>query len=99
MQVSFLGLASLGVAFLFLCGDRVVQAMGKRRADFSPQELAQYMRYCANDVDLTYQLFKKLRKGFPVSELLVIDQAEAVSRGANSRHGKTTRFSARAICR
>ena len=55
-------------------GEEVIQAMGKRRADFSPQELAQYMRYCANDVDLTYQLFKKLRKGFPVSELLVIDQ-------------------------
>ena len=55
-------------------GEEVIQALGKRRADFSPQELAQYMRYCANDVDLTYQLFKKLRKGFPVSELLVIDQ-------------------------
>ena len=55
-------------------GEEVVQAIGKRRADFSPQELAQYMRYCANDVDLTYQLFKKLRKGFPVSELMVIDQ-------------------------
>ena len=55
-------------------GEEVIQAMGKRRADFSSQELAQYMRYCANDVDLTYQLFKRLRKGFPVSELMVIDQ-------------------------
>lgn len=55
-------------------GEEVVQAIGKRRADFSSQELAQYMRYCANDVDLTYQLFRKLRKGFPVSELMVIDQ-------------------------
>jgi DNA polymerase I-like protein with 3'-5' exonuclease and polymerase domains len=54
-------------------GEEVVHAMGKRRRDFSPTELAAYMRYCANDIDLTYALFKKLRKGFPVSELRVID--------------------------
>lgn len=54
-------------------GEEVVHAMGKRRADFSPTELAAYMRYCANDIDLTYALFKKLRKGFPVDELRVID--------------------------
>jgi DNA polymerase len=33
------------------------------------------MKYCANDIELTYQLFKKLRKGFPVSEMRVIDTA------------------------
>lgn len=54
-------------------GEEVIQALGKRRADFTSAELAAYMRYCANDVDLTYALFKKLRKGFPVSELRVID--------------------------
>ena len=54
-------------------GEEVILAIGKRRKDFSPAELAAYMRYCANDVDLTYALFKKLRKGFPVSELRIID--------------------------
>jgi len=55
-------------------GTEVVQALGKHRLAFSPQELAAYMDYCANDVELTYQLFKKLRKGFPVQEIMVIDQ-------------------------
>ena len=56
-------------------GDEVIQALGKRRKDFSSAELAAYMKYCANDIDLTYALFKKLRKGFPVSEMRVIDTA------------------------
>jgi DNA polymerase len=48
--------------------------LGKHRYNFTPQELAAYMSYCANDVELTYALFKKLRKGFPVQEIMVIDQ-------------------------
>jgi DNA polymerase len=55
-------------------GEEVLQAIGKRRADFLPDELARYGEYCKNDVELTYELFKKLSKGFPVSELMVIDQ-------------------------
>jgi DNA polymerase len=55
-------------------GDEVIMALGKRRADFSPDEMARYASYCVNDVDLTYALFNKLKVGFPVSELLVIDQ-------------------------
>ena len=55
-------------------GDEVINALGKRRADFTPEELDRYASYCVNDVELTYQLFRKLRKGFPVSEMLVIDQ-------------------------
>ena len=55
-------------------GTEVIQAKGKHLADFSPQELAAYMNYCANDVELTYQLFKKLKKGFPAQEIMVIDQ-------------------------
>lgn len=54
-------------------GEEVIHALGKRRKDFSPAELAAYMKYCANDIDLTYALFKKLKKGFPVDELRVID--------------------------
>jgi DNA polymerase len=55
-------------------GEEVLQAIGKRKADFTPQELSAYGNYCRNDVELTYQLFKHLSKGFPVSELMVIDQ-------------------------
>lgn len=56
-------------------GTEVVQALGKRRADFSPDELAAYGRYCINDSNLTRALFDKLKAGFPVLELQVIDQA------------------------
>jgi DNA polymerase len=55
-------------------GDEVVQALGKHRQDFTPEELDRYASYCVNDVDLTYQLFKVLSKKFPPTELLVIDQ-------------------------
>lgn len=54
-------------------GTEVVNAMGKRLADFSPGELSAYGRYCVNDVELTRKLFDKLRRGFPVGELLAID--------------------------
>ena len=55
-------------------GTEVVNALGKRREDFTEEELAAYMAYCANDVDLTYKLFHKLKVGFPPSEIRVIDQ-------------------------
>ena len=55
-------------------GDEVVRAMGKRRKDFSPQEIAAYAAYCVNDVDLTYNLFNQyLKQGFPTKELKLID--------------------------
>lgn len=55
-------------------GDEVINALGKRRADFTEDEMNRYASYCLNDVDLTYQLFQKLKGKFPVSELLLIDQ-------------------------
>ena len=55
-------------------GSEVVNALGKRREDFTKEELARYAEYCINDVELTYKLYKKLSKGFPAAELLVIDQ-------------------------
>ena len=55
-------------------GTEVVQAMGKRRADFAPEELSQYGSYCLNDVALTWALFGRLRVDFPVGELMLIDR-------------------------
>ncbi len=55
-------------------GDEVVNALGKRREDFTPEELNRYASYCVNDVELTYKLFQKMKVGFPASELMIIDQ-------------------------
>ena len=55
-------------------GDEVFNNLGRRRKDFTPEQLEKYAEYCVNDVDLTYKLFQELKKGFPVSELMVIDQ-------------------------
>ena len=54
-------------------GDEVVHAKGKRRADFTPEELDRYASYCVQDVDLTYALFKKLRPQLSARELVEID--------------------------
>ena len=55
-------------------GDEVIQALGKNRKDFSPQELDRYADYCLQDINLTYKLYQKLRSKVPVSELMIIDQ-------------------------
>ena len=54
-------------------GTEVLNALGKRRANFTPEELAQYGEYCKNDADLTYALFQRLMSKFPKKELKVID--------------------------
>jgi len=54
-------------------GDEVINALGKRRVDFSEEELARYGTYCRNDVDLTHTLFSILMESFPKKELKVID--------------------------
>jgi len=55
-------------------GDEVINAIGKRRADFTPEELSRYGNYCINDVNLCYLLFQiMLAKGFPKAELKLID--------------------------
>lgn len=55
-------------------GDEVLSALGKRRQDFTAEELARYGAYCANDVQLTYDIFKRmLADGFPMKELKLID--------------------------
>jgi DNA polymerase len=54
-------------------GTEVVDALGKRRCDFRPDDLDRYGGYCRNDVELTYRLFGKLVPDFPQSELDLID--------------------------
>jgi DNA polymerase len=54
-------------------GDEIVNALGKRRLDFSPEDLARYADYCCNDTDLCYKLFKLMGQDFPKSELKIID--------------------------
>jgi DNA polymerase I-like protein with 3'-5' exonuclease and polymerase domains len=55
-------------------GDEVVNAKGKGKIDFSPEELERYGEYCKNDVELTYELFKRMMQtNFAKSELKLID--------------------------
>ena len=54
-------------------GEEVIAAEGKRRADFSDEELSRYGEYCKNDVDLTLKLYQILSRKFPESEEKLID--------------------------
>jgi len=54
-------------------GTEVTNALGKRRIDFSDEELARYGAYCVNDTKLTYKLFARMAPEFPIVELNLID--------------------------
>lgn len=55
-------------------GTEVINALGKYRKDFTPEDLARYGAYCINDTELTFKLFNALlAEGFPTSELHLID--------------------------
>ena len=54
-------------------GTEVINALGKRRLDFNEEELNAYASYCINDVELTYELFKKLAHHFNKTEIALID--------------------------
>ena len=54
-------------------GTEVENALGLRRQDFGPEQLARYGEYCKNDVALTWELFGAMSKGFPAVELRLID--------------------------
>lgn len=55
-------------------GEEVIKAKGKRRSDFSDDELRAYGEYCRNDVDLTYKLFTVLLGKFSQAEIELVDQ-------------------------
>lgn len=54
-------------------GEEVLAALGKHREDFGVAELYQYGEYCRNDVELTYELFKRMAPSFTQKELRLID--------------------------
>ena len=54
-------------------GAEVVNTLGKKRGEFSKDDLARFGDYCINDVDLTYKLFTIIGKQFPKQELKLID--------------------------
>ena len=55
-------------------GTEVLNAIGKRRTDFTPEELARYGEYCINDVELTYEVYHRMiQDGFPLAEMKLID--------------------------
>jgi len=53
-------------------GNEVINALGKRLVDFDSADLARYGAYCRNDVNLTYDLYRKMMP-FPEKELKLID--------------------------
>ncbi len=67
-------------------GTEVQNAMGKRRADFTPEEFAKYADYCLHDVELCHELFFLMSNGwynpetfdhrdpYPTQELKLIDK-------------------------
>ena len=54
-------------------GTEVINAKGKRRADFTSEELERYAGYCKNDVNLTHALFLRMGQDFPEAEHDLID--------------------------
>ena len=54
-------------------GTEVLDALGKRRLDFTHNDLAKYGGYCINDVELTYELFTELKDRFTAPEMKLID--------------------------
>ena len=54
-------------------GTEVDDAIGKKRSDFSVEELQRYGEYCKNDVALTHKLFSIFKETFPPAEMALID--------------------------
>ncbi len=54
-------------------GTEIYNTLGKHLADFSVDDLQRFGEYCKQDVNLTYQLWKKLAPEFPLMETALIN--------------------------
>lgn len=54
-------------------GDEVIHALGKRREDFSPSEMARYGSYCSNDTNILRLLYHILKQYSTPQEMYIID--------------------------
>lgn len=54
-------------------GDEVVNALGKHRADFTPDQWVAYKDYCKTDTEITWYLFKVLKQYVPDDEVAYQD--------------------------
>jgi len=54
-------------------GTEVVRAMGKRRVEFQPWEMVEYMLYCENDVNLCAKIAAHLLPMMPKDEIKLLD--------------------------
>ena len=54
-------------------GKEVLNTIGKRREEFTEEELSKFGDYCVNDVELTHKVFLKMATDFPKKELKLID--------------------------
>jgi DNA polymerase I-like protein with 3'-5' exonuclease and polymerase domains len=63
------------VARFYGVGNKLPNALGKTKGvrDLSDELMTQLAEYCAEDVRLTYEIYQKMRKFFPQSEIDLID--------------------------
>lgn len=54
-------------------GTEIYNTLGKRREDFTASELEAFGKYCQQDVNLTYKLYKVLKPRIPMKEMYLID--------------------------
>lgn len=54
-------------------GTEIYNTIGKRREDFTADELEAFGKYCQQDVNLTYKLYKVLKPRIPMKEMYLID--------------------------
>ena len=55
-------------------GDEVEKTLGKHRLDFTQEELDRFGEYCVNDVALTHNIYREMKRNqFPVLESYLID--------------------------
>ena len=54
-------------------GTEIYNTLGKRREDFTADELEAFGKYCQQDVNLTYKLYNVLKPLIPMKEMYLID--------------------------